>query len=142
MNLWDKVAVGSVDDCWLWTGAKNGDGYGSVGNGNGGTMLAHRAMWEQEFFKIGPGLCVLHRCDNPPCVNPSHLFLGTQADNVADCVRKGRRNQVRYKKLNAERHAEIRDLYATGEFSYAELGRRYGVTYQTIRHIVQKGMDA
>ena len=133
-RFWDKVDLGggTADECWLWTGAKNRDGYGSFGRG-GTTVLAHRMSWEIQHFPIGEGLYVLHKCDNPSCVNPSHLFLGTQADNVADCARKGRRNQVRYKKLSPEQREEIRALHATGQWTLAALGRRFGVAYQTIR---------
>jgi transposase len=66
-------------------------------------------------------------------VNPFHLFLGTQKDNVDDCASKGRRNQVRYTKLDPEQRDEIKRLYATGEWTFAALGRKFGVTYQSIR---------
>lgn len=91
-------------------------------------------MWREIEGEIPVGMYVLHTCDNPSCVRPTHLFLGAQADNVADCAKKGRRNQTRYKKLDAEQRAEIKSLYATGEYSLAELGRRFGVTYQAIRN--------
>ena len=133
-RLWDKVVVRPDEGCWIWTGAKNSDGYGSVGVGDGKTDLAHRAMWREIEGEIPVGMYVLHTCDNPSCVRPTHLFLGTQADNVADCAKKGRRNQTRYKKLDVEQRAEIKSLYATGEYSLAELGRRFGVTYQAIRN--------
>lgn len=120
----------------MWTGAKHRDGYGVVGVGNGKTDLAHRVMWREIFGDIPEGQYVLHTCDNTSCVRPKHLFLGTQADNVADCAEKGRRNQVRYRKLSAEQREEIKSLYATGRYSLAELGRKFGVAYQSIRHHV------
>lgn len=97
------------NDCWIWTGAKNRDGYGSFWNGErlagrngkrGGPrmVLAHRWSFAHFIGAIPAGLYVLHRCDTPSCVNPDHLFLGTQADNVRDCANKGRRNQRRAKK--------------------------------------------
>lgn len=76
--------------CWLWAGYRNPKGYGVLGIGRA-TYLAHRASYEEYVEIIPEGLNVLHRCDNPPCINPRHLFLGTQKDNVDDMDAKGRR---------------------------------------------------
>lgn len=136
-RFWEKARIAGPDDCWEWTASKNRDGYGTFGWTPERTVLAHRFAWMlvRDLTHVGvpKGMCVLHICDNPSCVNPRHLSLGTQADNVADCAKKGRRNQVRFKKLSAEQREEIRTLYDTGEFSLAALGRRFGVTYQTVR---------
>ena len=88
-RFWSKVV--KIDDgCWLWTAALLLDGYGQIWLGQ--TMeRAHRLSWIIHFGPIPEGLCVLHTCDNPPCVRPGHLFLGTQLDNVRDAIRKGRR---------------------------------------------------
>jgi hypothetical protein len=85
-RYWAKVEKGP--DCWNWTGAKS-SGYGDFYIGGRG-LLAHRVAWTMENGEIPTGLLVLHRCDNPSCVNPEHLFAGTYQDNADDMVSKGR----------------------------------------------------
>ena len=91
-------AVNSVTTCWEWTGFCGGDGYGRFGYGN--ENRAHRASYLMFIGVIPPGMSVLHRCDNPRCVNPDHLFLGTGADNAADRDEKGRQSR-------GERHSVL-----------------------------------
>jgi hypothetical protein len=83
-----KVQFAEGDACWTWKGAPGGFGYGGFWLGTR-TIGAHRASW---LFSRGalPRLLVLHKCDNPACVRPDHLFIGTQGDNVRDCAAKGR----------------------------------------------------
>lgn len=92
-RFWEKVQ--KLDGCWLWTAASRTQaGYGLFTPRHGIKVLAHRAMWEYTQGSVPAGLYVCHRCDNPGCVNPAHLFLGSHADNMRDMVAKGRaRNQ-------------------------------------------------
>ena len=88
--FWAKVEVSGPEECWLWTGERR-LGYGILGRPRVHRIYAHRASWvlanQQE---IPAGMCVCHRCDNPLCINPAHLFLGTPSDNAKDMWNKGR----------------------------------------------------
>lgn len=84
-----SVTRGPDDACWEWTGAHKSEGYGLIASG-GRQVRAHRVSWEIHFGPIPAGMFVCHRCDNPPCVNPAHLFLGSPRDNVLDMHAKGR----------------------------------------------------
>jgi len=77
--------------CLIWNGGKSGGGYGSI-TIDGQHKMTHRVCYEEYFGEIPDGLLVCHRCDNPPCINPDHLFLGTQSDNLQDMYAKGRQN--------------------------------------------------
>lgn len=88
--------------CWLWFGAflSEKNPYGFISDEDGVLTRAHRIAWRLFRYDIPDGKFVLHRCDMPCCVNPDHLFIGTQADNVADCIRKGRARYYRTGKNN------------------------------------------
>ena len=91
-RFWAKVDRASSDACWPWLATHGRFGYGEfkVGGRSGRSVKAHRVAWELTHGPISDGLFVLHRCDNPPCCNPGHLFLGTHADNMRDMAQKGR----------------------------------------------------
>lgn len=88
-RFWEKVRRGNAESCWSWTAYRHYKGYG-VFSVNGRPEKAHRVAYEIAFGPIPKGMCVCHRCDNPPCQNPAHLFLGTTGDNTRDSVTKGR----------------------------------------------------
>ena len=96
-RFWELVDRRGPDECWMWRGERKGGSwdYGvlyliSRTDGSHREVRAHRFAWELEHGEIPEGMCVLHHCDNPPCVNEEHLFLGTNADNTQDCLLKGR----------------------------------------------------
>ena len=106
-RFWQKVDKSAGDGaCWPWTAGRDNYGYGRIGNGPGRSPAkAHRVAWELTNGPIPAGLGVLHECDNPPCVNPAHLFLGTQQDNSKDAARKGR---IRMPGLRGEQHGNAK----------------------------------
>jgi hypothetical protein len=145
IRFWEKVARGSPDECWEWQGSRYRNGYGAIGIGGraGGPRGAHRVCWELTHGPIPAGLYVLHRCDNPPCVNPAHLFLGTQTTNMRDCSRKGRARggtrgeQSGNAKLTEAAIREIRERYRSGQTQVA-LAKAFGVGQTTVSGIVTR----
>lgn len=90
-RFWSKVdKSGGPDACWTWTAARNRNGYGQFWQGRNG-IVVHRFSWMMHNGPIPVGLFCCHHCDNPPCVNPAHLFIGTNSDNMRDAQRKGRK---------------------------------------------------
>lgn len=92
VRFWRRVQKREPQDCWHWTGVTNNTGYGQIGRGgrNGGMALAHRVAYAIANGGVPADLCVLHTCDNPICVNPAHLRLGTHDENMKDMAAKGR----------------------------------------------------
>jgi len=132
--FWRHVDMRSVSECWLWMGARYLGGYGRIRR-DGRQMGAHREAFALAYGAPVPrGVMVCHRCDNPPCVNPAHLFLGTAADNNADRHHKGRDARQKGElhpsaKLTDADVLEMRKLRATGE-QFKDLAARFGVTTQ------------
>ena len=122
--------------CIEWTRYRNKKGYGVASNGKGRTMLAHRKIWIEVNGPIPHGLCVLHRCDNPGCVNIDHLFLGTNADNVQDRVTKQRSNRPKgernpFARLTLTQVEEIRSMHGPHRLA----AERFNVCVSTVSHI-------
>lgn len=144
-RFWKYVT--KTDSCWLWTGVKNQRGYGLVRinlpTGRATSRTASRVSWELHVGPIPDGLYVLHNCpggDNPSCVNPAHLWLGTKADNNADCIAKGRNARGERNgsaRLTAPEVLEIRKLYAAGQATRPELMAEFHVGQGTIQAIVE-----
>lgn len=155
IRFWNKVdksfGHGPQGDCWVWIADRCKDGYGSI-KINKKTSRSHRVSWEIHNGPIPDSLWVLHKCDNPPCVNPDHLFLGTVRDNVDDMMRKGRTlkglnhpshtnpeawargERVNTAVLTASQVSEILIALKNGA-GLTELGRKYGVLKHAIYSI-------
>ena len=149
VRFWSFVR--KTETCWIWTGVRDKDGYGRTRPGTGKSyVLAHRFSYELHHGPIPTGLHILHKCDNPPCVNPDHLFSGTNRDNIDDMVRKDRqlkgdRHPLRlhpecvargtrsaFAKLDDEKVRQVRILRAEG-LSCPAIARLYGVAKSTIQ---------
>lgn len=139
-RFWSKVDIAGPDDCWEWQASTNG-AYGLTSY-NGEVIVTHRLAW---LFTNGPipdGLLVCHTCDNPVCVNPAHLFLGTHSDNTNDAVKKGRwvdnsGEAHGNSKLTKKDVIEIRRLSSEGK-SQRVLGRMFGVDDKQIFNIIHR----
>ena len=126
------------DGCWVWTSQKD-NGYGRIW-ANGRPRWAHRVAYQLYVGEIPDGLCVCHHCDNPSCVNPAHMFLGTKADNTHDCMSKGRKaSQSGEKNGNVKlTEAQVRTIREKREngVSSSVLEKEFGVAQRTISSIV------
>ena len=132
--------VDELTGCWLWTGGKNKKGYGQF-KYKMKSYIAHRLSYELHVGTLTPGMLVCHSCDTPPCVNPSHLFLGTNQDNTDDKFKKGRNRHANgmdngNRKLTDDNVVEIKSLLKGGE-SYAAIGRLFGVRGENISFIAK-----
>ena len=131
-RFWSKVH--KTDTCWLWTGSVNKKGYGTFGTTNRRTTTASRFAYKLHHgVDLTPDQFVCHHCDNPPCVRPDHLFLGSNTENQRDSIRKGRDNKARGErncnaKLTAYNVLEIR----SSSLNSSQLGRKFRVAANTI----------
>ncbi len=138
---WTVTAAG----CWEWNGARDSRrGYGqcSTGDKRRHSDLAHRLSFRAFKGDIPAGMFVCHRCDNPPCINPDHLFIGTPSDNRQDMLTKGRGNFARGERhgqsvLSDAQVANVRFEYARGGVSYQALATQFGVSKSCISLLVR-----
>lgn len=149
-RFWSKIDQSEPDKCWEWTGTRNEKGYGTFtyltdsgrftnGKKIRNTLRAHRLVWLFKKGAIPDRMFICHRCDNPSCCNPDHLFLGTAAENSADMMGKGRQSRGSRRpkaKLSEADVAAIKRRLADGERGTAsEVAREYGVSYSAIMEI-------
>ena len=148
--FWNHVAIGTPGECWIWQGHKLSTGYGST-RFQGKRYNTHRLSWILHYGPIPDDLWVLHKCDNPSCVNPAHLFLGTPKDNTQDMVNKGRRGSGGFYKghpfAQGEAHHsatvneaivhDIRERFAQGQRVNA-IAKEIGVSYATVWFIAHR----
>lgn len=144
-RFWANTSRRDSNECWEWRGGKLPAGYGRIciGGDKGKTLLAHRVSWEIHHGPIENGLHVLHRCDNPACVNPHHLFLGSNADNMADKAAKNRNNSPSGPSngaavLSRSDVDAIRKQYASGRQSQKQISVEYGVSQTLVSAIIRR----
>ena len=147
LRFWSKVEILGPDDCWEWIGYRDKKGYGRFSVGGGNVQFAHRISYALSHEgEISDELRCLHVCDNPPCVNSRHLWLGTDADNVKDMDEKGRRwrspNQYGENapnvKLTEEEVLEIRKLREIDKLTLKEIAPLFNITWQNVYRIVSR----
>jgi hypothetical protein len=138
-RFWSKVEIRTRQECWLWRAGKDKDGYGTfwILPQN---QRAHRFAYETQFGPVDKNLFILHKCDNPSCVNPSHLFVGDAKDNIFDMMTKNRQNkgeQIKSSKLVANQVKEIKVWLSQG-YSSGFLAKKFKVHKSTIKDIKAK----
>lgn len=139
-RFWSHVEILGPDDCWLWQAAVVKD-YGKFKADDRKMLASHRIAYELTYGPIPDGLLVCHECDTPLCCNPKHLFAGTPKDNTQDMVKKGRKGDAKGELhgrhiLTEQQVLEIRELYAQGGVTHADLAQRFGVGNAAIHHVV------
>lgn len=138
LRFWAKVDRKGPDDCWQWLGALFQDsGYGQF-RIPANNLRAHRVCWEISYgAQIPQGMHICHTCDNPPCVNPGHLFVGTNNENVADKIQKGRQPIGTAHGQSKLTNDQIKVIRASTK-TWTELMREFGVCRSTIWRVVRR----
>lgn len=130
-----------LGSCWEWNGGRYQSNYGQVSVGENASKPAHRIAHLAWIGPLGEDQHVCHRCDNPPCVNPAHLFAGTSKENMEDCARKDRISHGEKRSWHKLTESDVRDIraaYATGEFSQKGLAASYGVAQSNINAVINR----
>lgn len=137
-RFWKKVVMLDSKECWMWTAYKNEGGYGSFGMDRK-MHLAHRISWQIANGPIPDGMCVCHTCDNPACVNPNHLWLGTNADNSDDKVTKSRQHRP-LGRANGRAKIGQADVIAirADPRRQVDIAADYGINQQSVSHIKRR----
>jgi hypothetical protein len=138
-RFWSKVDKKGKNECWEWLTGKNWGGYG-IFSIDRRKHAAHRVSWQINIGPIPKGKFVCHKCDNPGCVNPNHLFVGTHRENMQDMIRKGRAfrgYRINYHKLSSEQVEEIRLEYAQGSCRQVDLAHKHNISKTQIGRIVR-----
>lgn len=137
MNIIEANSIKLENGCWMWNKKRGSDGYGRLSI-KGVWTLAHRYSWEIHNQSSASGMFVIHSCDNPACVNPDHLRLGTASDNMQDCIKRGRQVKAggNGTKLTQEKADEIRRLHNSGILIH-QISRIYSVSRRHIRDIIK-----
>jgi hypothetical protein len=144
---WRARVQKTESGCWLWQASRIDGQYGQIFRGAPftGMVSAHVASWTLFRGPVPAGLCVLHQCDNPPCCNPSHLFLGTRADNNRDKASKGRSTKGQLgvsHKLSPESIMEVGDLTRHRIFPQEQIASEYGITKERVKQIKREAQTA
>lgn len=122
--------------CWVWSAAKDTDGYGFI-QVEGAKVRAHRVAWEMASGPIPAGMAVCHSCDNPSCVNPAHLFLGTVADNNLDKLKKRRHSAGESHGMAKLSRAQVKEIRAVSGVTGQDIAEAYGVSKSLVGMILQ-----
>lgn len=154
-RFWAKVDRHGADECWEWTAHRQRQGYGQFAMDRGGTRwrteMAHRVALEFSGVEVPADRLACHHCDNPPCCNPAHLYVGTHGDNARDREQRSawsltmlrpeqrsRGESIGTAKLDEDSVREIRRLYDAGAISQARLGEMFGVHQTKISEVVRR----